>query len=950
MDYVAEHQLIDEYSRFLRAKSAMAPIDPLQLLKALSPLLSPEGGIRSSDEVSRLSSLMKKFSRKLVSRCIYCNVLHATSPDILEVFLELDGWSTIHMWLQEAKTAENMPFLCELLKLCQILPMSLERLKENSSPKLIKSLMKSSDENVRLTAEKVVSGWMKLIKGDSKEAVKPARDADATVKKKKKSSSASSDTSKAAPVKKDRSKGSIDESSSESSTTTSGKHGPSKSSSSAGSSEKETTSALKEVPAKKPKVADRPKTVKTFQTRFRSTGLEEAPLPPPAKAGTKKVSRPAVDKNAVLSARQRLAPTVHAERRVKPSSLVSMGGDGRETAGPGIRLIAPKPVHVLHEDGGFMDALTAAPAPSTAAAVRRKRKPSGAGTAAGPGGAKNAASNSPTSPTPAAPKFQFYKDTLETAEAAGEADSDKTKEAAKTEEEDEDDDIGKRVKRRKRGQAAAVEGKSDKEGTESPEGEDSPPTPTATAEEEGTTGEGQEVSKASSEGDCKEETANKENESEEKSNEVDASSSSDRPTSILSMTRKKTKKSVRWVEESKLKQFHYFELDETERVNVNNLHNFGDMKTLEMKRERQAVETARRLMGDRMEEAIPFRPPRRLTLPEPLAEPGANSQEKETQKLRQQKTLQEIYFSKEMIPDSAYEPDPEQLSSQEPKLIPLEDENSPGGTLDYSHMELPKSSSLLPPILSNLVLSIASKGQPAQGNPSHQGVQQPQQQLQGGLLQGQFQGGGPMQQQQQQGALLQNLAGLHHGSGQIAADIQQQQQTLAMMGVIGPDGGQAGMHPGNMSMGGDPNGPPFMHGNSMQNQGIGMMGPPMGIGGAGGFPMGAGGPMHPHSTGANAGDWGMMHPGMPQDGADYYSRGHHPGMGGPHMGMAGPPMGAGGVGGMMDMPRGGPPHGRNSRMRNHTPRVPCKYYMTSQCRFGASCSFLHPGVNGPPLQ
>ncbi|KAL3242709.1 hypothetical protein MRX96_002482 [Rhipicephalus microplus] len=314
-----------------------------------------------------------------------------------------------------------------------------------------------------------------------------------------------------------------------------------------------------------------------------------------------------------------------------------------------------------------MDALTAAPAPSPIAAVRRKRRPSGAGTAAGPGGAKNAASTSPTSPTPATPKFQFYKDTLETPEAPREVDSDKTKEAAKIEEEDEDDDIGKRVKRRKRGQATAVvEEKSNKEGTESPEGEDSPPTPTATAEkEEGTTEEGHEVSKAS-EGDCKEETADKENESEEKSSEVDASSSSssslDRPISILSMTRKKIKKSVRWVEDSKLRQFRYFELDETERVNVNNLHNFGDMKTLEMKRERQAVETARRLMGDRMEEAIPFRPPRRLTLPEPLAEPGANSLEKEIQKLRQQKTLQEIYFSKEMIPDSAYEPDPEQLS------------------------------------------------------------------------------------------------------------------------------------------------------------------------------------------------------------------------------------------------------------------------------------------------
>lgn len=81
---------------------------------------------------------------------------------------------------------------------------------------------------------------------------------------------------------------------------------------------------------------------------------------------------------------------------------------------------------------------------------------------------------------------------------------------------------------------------------------------------------------------------------------------------------------------------------------MNNIQNFGDMKTLEMKRERQAVETARRMMGDRMEEAFPYRLPRRLDLPDPLVEPGSGSQEKEVQKLRQQKTLQEIYFSKDM--------------------------------------------------------------------------------------------------------------------------------------------------------------------------------------------------------------------------------------------------------------------------------------------------------------
>lgn len=930
----------------------MAPIDPLQLLKALSPLLSPEGGIRSSDEVSRLSSLMKKFSRKLVSRCIYCDVLCATSTEILEVFLDLDGWSTIHMWLQEAKASENMPFLCELLKLCQILPMSLERLKENSSPKLIKSLMKSSDENVRLTAEKVVTGWMKLIKGDSKEAVKPVKEADAVVKKKKKSSSSSHSTNshspKAVPAKKDRSKGSVEEPVTENNIGGSA-HGPSRSNSFSSSSDKESPSTPKESPPKKAKLADRPKTVKTFQTRFRSTGLEEAPLPPPTKAGTKKVSRPAVDKSAVLTARQRLTPTVHAERRVKPSSLVSMGGDGHNAGGPGIRLIAPKPVHVLHEDGGFMDALTAAPAPTPVAAVRRKRKTSGA---VAPG-AKGA--NLPTSPTQAAPKFQFYKDTLEggaseaagtgatpaadataaapatatagagtVADAAREGDGEKAQDVKV---EEEDDDIGKRVKRRKRGQAKAVEVGS--EDIASPEGNDSPPTPPG--EEEAPATESQEPSKAAG-AEAAEEPVKKEDEEEAgKSSEIDPFP--DRPTSILSMTRKKTKKSVRWVEDSKLKQFHYFELDETERVNVNNLHNFGDMKTLEMKRERQAVETARRLMGDRMEEAIPFRTPRRLTLPEALAEPGANSQEKETQKLRQQKTLQEIYFSKEMIPDSPYEADPEQLSTQEPKIIPLEDENSPSGTLDYSHMEVPKASSL-PPILSNLVLSIASKGQPGGGSPLQPG-QQP-----GGLLQGQF-GGALGQPGGAAGGLLQNLVGggLHGGGGDM-----QQPQALGLMGLMGaPEGAQGAMHmqPGMAMPAGE--GPPFaMHPNAMQGQG--MMGPPMSMGGSGGFPMG--GPMHPQN---NAGEWGMMHPGMAQDGAEFYGRGGpHPGMG--PMGMA-PMSAAGGGQHLMDLPpRGGPPHGRNSRMRNHPPRVPCKYYMTSQCRFGSGCSFLHPGVNGPPLQ
>ncbi|CAN7993412.1 unnamed protein product, partial [Ixodes hexagonus] len=903
-----------------------APIDPLQLLKALSPLLSAQGGIRSSDEVSRLSSLMKKFSRKLVSRCIYCNVLRATSSDILEVFLDLDGWSTIHMWLQEAKTADNRPFLVELLKLCQVLPMSLERLKENSSPKLIKGLTKCSSEEVRLMAEKVVTGWMKLIKGDSKEAIKPSKDS-AGAKKKKKTPAGAPAISPKGALKRERSKGSQDETSQEQ-TTPKGNTTPVHPSTRPTAAAKDSPPTPKESPIapKKPKPQDRPKTVKTFQTRFRSTGLEEAPLPPPVKAGAKKVVRPPVDKNALLSARQRLAPTIHAERRVKPSSLVSMGGDGKEAAGPGIRLIAPKPVHVLQEDGGFMDALTALPV-VPAVPGKRKRKTSAAGgpAAVSPTNAKEKGttpppSNSPTSPPPTAPKFQFYKDTLETGEGA---------EGAEGAEEEED--IGKRVKRRKRGQAKAgaeeVAGKEDaEESAASPEG-DSPPTPTGEEEEEGT---------AEKE---KEEEAKKEEGGGEGEGEGDSSTASsvgtDRPASILSMTRKKMKKSVRWAEESKLKQFHFFDMDETERVNVNNMQNFGDLKTLEMKRERQVVETARRMMGDRMEEALPYRMPRLLERPEPLAVPGSGSLEKEVQKLRQQKTLQEIYFSKDMIPDSPYEPDAEQVSGQEPKQIPLEDENSPSATLDYSNMEVPKASSL-PSILSNLVLSIASK---TQGGPQGLSPQQGNQAPQGNLMHAaQLRMPGQPQQAQHQGPM----------QGQMPPQSMMQGDMQGPPMHMGGGGGNL--------LGGDPqcqNGPPsFMHPNNMQGQGMNMMGPPVSMPGGGGFPN-MGMPMGPGggNGGGGGGDWGMM---PPMGGEGDFFRGPPPGMGGggPPMGMGGgapPPMGSA-VQHMMDMARGNmAPHGgRNSRMR--TPRIPCKYYMTSTCRFGSSCSFLHPGVNGPPLQ
>ena len=123
----------------------MPRIDPAQLLRTLSQLLSPEGGIKSAEEVfnivkirnvnkqptkknnkfsllflkviqadaiklyhsklmcvclkvPRIVKLMQKFSKKLVSKCIYIHILRASEMDLLELFLQQKGWDLLNHW------------------------------------------------------------------------------------------------------------------------------------------------------------------------------------------------------------------------------------------------------------------------------------------------------------------------------------------------------------------------------------------------------------------------------------------------------------------------------------------------------------------------------------------------------------------------------------------------------------------------------------------------------------------------------------------------------------------------------------------------------------------------------------------------------------------------------------------------------------------------------------
>jgi protein phosphatase 1 regulatory subunit 10 len=126
-------------------------IDPLKLLTCLSVLLlAPNGGIKNALEVKRLASLMTKFSKKLVPKCIYIQILKCTETELLGQFMTAGGWSLTHMWLTDGILTKNWPLVQELLELLLLCPVDVTRLKSNPAPKLVKGLSKESSHERKL--------------------------------------------------------------------------------------------------------------------------------------------------------------------------------------------------------------------------------------------------------------------------------------------------------------------------------------------------------------------------------------------------------------------------------------------------------------------------------------------------------------------------------------------------------------------------------------------------------------------------------------------------------------------------------------------------------------------------------------------------------------------------------------------------------------------------------
>ncbi|XP_017492716.1 PREDICTED: mucin-21-like, partial [Rhagoletis zephyria] len=121
-----------------------------EILNSLGTLmLNDTGGVNGSQVENETFEFIVRLmleAEKLVRKCLYCKVLAATEPIYLEKILSAGGWDVINSWLAAALKSfdedHHQHFLQELLSLLAMLPMNVNRLKENDTPKMLNLWLK----------------------------------------------------------------------------------------------------------------------------------------------------------------------------------------------------------------------------------------------------------------------------------------------------------------------------------------------------------------------------------------------------------------------------------------------------------------------------------------------------------------------------------------------------------------------------------------------------------------------------------------------------------------------------------------------------------------------------------------------------------------------------------------------------------------------------------------
>lgn len=794
----------------------MPRIDPIQLLNCLSVLLSPNGGIKSRDEVQRLASLMTKFSKKLVSKCIYIQILKCTETELLGLFMGSGGWVLVHMWLTESIVTKNWPLVKELLELLLLCPVDIDRLKTNNCPKLVKEL--SKDDNhfaIRALASKLVEQWLKTVKGeqvvpvqlsDIPQIITEAQsDAEALIKsesnvdhennisnieikseervKLEKNISNNVDNDKiltdiqikeeldnepeTLPVlkislkdgkqvisqvdddseskteilsdsEKSKSKSSSKDksddrrsSSSSSKSTSSSKHSSRSHSSEKHKSHKSSSSrhnSSKDRPKDKDRNSSHSSKSRTESSSRKSSDKSSSSS---SKSKEDRSSRTSSDKdrnkgkeekgekskeNSLNKSSEKSddkTPSVH-----KLGKIPKLSDAKKEKPSISIEVRKPdepKPKTVKTFNSKFRKhglEEEVKPPPSRAAVLTKKSTPVLPPTVSIP---------KRPSPVHNDPPPEKKPKTVEPVEKPGAIklippkpkpimllESDMFMDALNASATNKRD-----PKKRKRRTSGSKDGNPGNDGSpphtptnmSSPSSESKSVPPRFYQDTLETEDNKEKVSEKNADA-----TENTEENVTKEDNEDKMDTSEPHTLTINGLKgvlcyhkRKGPKKSIKWKPDTELEEIQYFELDETERVNVTKT--FTDMKYLERIHERDAFQKGRNLSNDDvMEEKTNWRP----LIPvdadgQVQVEHGKNSKEKDIQAIRQKGTLQPLYFSKSMIPDSAFEPDPETHPYTEPTIIPLDDVTGNQDNIsDFRNMPWPEPKGNAPPSSANM--------------------------------------------------------------------------------------------------------------------------------------------------------------------------------------------------------------------------------------------------------
>ena len=77
------------------------------------------------------------------------------------------GWQTVNSWLTHAIESKNEPLIISLLRLLLKCPVTVDRLKENNTPKLVKGLKKdfAANQDILCLSKELVESWTRIIQG-----------------------------------------------------------------------------------------------------------------------------------------------------------------------------------------------------------------------------------------------------------------------------------------------------------------------------------------------------------------------------------------------------------------------------------------------------------------------------------------------------------------------------------------------------------------------------------------------------------------------------------------------------------------------------------------------------------------------------------------------------------------------------------------------------------------